>query len=44
MLGLMRGLGEYRLWVDYVILMVVLFFMREGFVAPLWRRLRGGDA
>jgi branched-chain amino acid transport system permease protein len=44
MLELMRGLGEYRLWVYYVILMVVLFFMREGFVAPLWRRLRGGNA
>lgn len=44
MLEMMRGLGEYRLWVYYVILMVVLFFMREGFVAPLWRRLRGGNA
>ena len=39
MLELMRGLGEYRLWVYYLILVVVLFFMREGFVAPLWRRL-----
>lgn len=44
MLELMRGLGEYRLWVYYLILMVVLFFMREGLVAPLWRRLRGGNA
>lgn len=42
MLELLRGMGEYRLWVYYLILMVVLFFMRGGVVAPLWRRLSGG--
>jgi branched-chain amino acid transport system permease protein len=41
MLELLRGMGEYRLWVYYLILMVVLFFMRSGVVAPLWRRLSG---
>lgn len=41
MLELLRGLGEFRLWVYYVILILILFFMRGGFVAPLWGRLRG---
>jgi branched-chain amino acid transport system permease protein len=44
MLELLRGLGEYRLWVYYLILMVILFFMRGGFVAPLWQRLSGRSA
>jgi len=44
MLELLRGMGEYRLWVYYLILMVVLFFMRGGVVAPLWRRLSGRGA
>ena len=37
----LRGLGEYRLWVYSVILMFILFFSPDGLVAPLWRRLRG---
>jgi branched-chain amino acid transport system permease protein len=36
---LLRGLGEYRLWVYSVILMLILFFAPGGFIAPLWRRL-----
>ncbi|HEV2547733.1 MAG TPA: branched-chain amino acid ABC transporter permease [Stellaceae bacterium] len=36
---LLRGLGEYRLWVYSVILMLILFFAPGGLVAPLWRRL-----
>lgn len=44
MLELLRGLGEYRLWVYYLILMLILFFMRGGFVAPLWQRLSGRSA
>ena len=43
MLELLRGLGEYRLWVYYLIVMLVLFFMRGGFVAPLWRRVAGSS-
>lgn len=37
----LRGLGEYRLWVYSVILIFILFFSPDGLVAPLWRRLRG---
>jgi branched-chain amino acid transport system permease protein len=44
LLELLRGLGEYRLWVYYLILMFILFFMRGGFVAPLWQRLSGRSA
>lgn len=36
---LLRGLGEYRLWVYSVILMLILFFAPGGLIAPLWRRL-----
>ena len=36
---LLRGLGEYRLWVYSVILMIILFFAPGGLIAPLWRRL-----
>jgi len=38
---LLRGLGEYRLWVYSIILMFILFFSPGGLVAPLWRRIRG---
>ena len=44
LLELLRGLGEYRLWVFYIILMLVLFFMRGGLVAPFWQRLQGSRA
>jgi branched-chain amino acid transport system permease protein len=37
----LRGLSEYRLWVYTVILMLILFFLPQGLVAPLWRRIRG---
>lgn len=36
---LLRDLGAYRLLVYGVILMLVLFFLPQGAVAPLWRRL-----
>jgi branched-chain amino acid transport system permease protein len=44
LLELLRGLGEYRLWVFYILLMLVLFFMRGGLVAPLWQRLQRSRA
>jgi branched-chain amino acid transport system permease protein len=36
---LLRDAGEYRLLVYAVILILVIFFMKNGFVAPLWKRL-----
>ncbi len=36
---LLRGLGEYRLWVYSLVLMFILFFTSGGLIAPLWRRL-----
>jgi len=36
----LRGLSEYRLWVYTVVLMVTLFFLPQGAIAPLWRRIR----
>ncbi len=36
----LRFLGEFRLWVYYAILMVILFFLQQGLVAPAWARLR----
>jgi branched-chain amino acid transport system permease protein len=36
----LRGLSEYRLWVYTLVLMLILFFLPGGLVAPLWRRLR----
>ena len=36
---LLRGLGEYRLWVYSLILIFILFFSPGGLVVPLWRRL-----
>jgi branched-chain amino acid transport system permease protein len=38
---LLRGLGEYRLWVYSLVLMIILFFTPGGFIAPLWRRIAG---
>ena len=38
---MLRGMSEYRLWVYTLVLILVLFFMPQGLVAPLWRRLRG---
>jgi branched-chain amino acid transport system permease protein len=36
----LRAFSEYRLWVYTLILMLILFFLPQGLVAPLWRRLR----
>ena len=36
----LRGLSEYRLWVYTVVLMVTLFFLPQGAIVPLWRRIR----
>lgn len=37
---LLREAGEYRLLVYALILILVIFFLRDGLVAPLWKRLR----
>lgn len=36
---LLRGAGEYRLLVYALLLIMVIFFLRDGVVAPLWKRL-----
>lgn len=36
----LRAFSEYRLWVYTLILMFILFFMPQGLIAPLWRRVR----
>jgi branched-chain amino acid transport system permease protein len=36
----LRGLSEYRLWVYTLVLIFIVFFMPQGLIAPLWRRLR----
>jgi len=36
----LRGLSEYRLWVYTLVLMIILFFLPQGLIAPLWRRVR----
>jgi branched-chain amino acid transport system permease protein len=36
---MLRGFGEYRLWVYTLTLMLILFFLPGGLVAPTWRRL-----
>ncbi len=36
----LRGFSEYRLWVYTLVLMFILFFMPQGLIAPLWRRIR----
>ena len=37
---LLRGFSEYRLWVYTLILMLILFFLPRGLIAPAWQRLR----
>ncbi|MFC0284555.1 branched-chain amino acid ABC transporter permease [Camelimonas abortus] len=39
---MLRGFGEYRLWIYTLVLIFILFFLPGGLVAPLWRRLTGG--
>lgn len=36
----LRAFSEYRLWVYTLVLMFILFFMPQGLIAPLWRRIR----
>jgi branched-chain amino acid transport system permease protein len=36
----LRGFSEYRLWVYTLVLIFIVFFMPQGLVAPLWRRIR----
>ena len=36
----LRGLSEYRLWVYTLVLVIILFFLPQGAIAPLWRRIR----
>jgi branched-chain amino acid transport system permease protein len=36
---MLRGFGEYRLWIYTLTLMLILFFLPNGMIAPLWRRL-----
>jgi branched-chain amino acid transport system permease protein len=36
----LRGLSEYRLWVYTLVLMLILFFLPQGIMAPLWQRVR----
>jgi branched-chain amino acid transport system permease protein len=36
---MLRGFGEYRLWIYTLTLMLILFFLPNGLIAPLWRRL-----
>ena len=38
---LLRGLGEYRLWVYSLVLIFILYFTPGGLVAPIWRRFTG---
>lgn len=39
---LLRGAGEYRLLVYALVLILVIFFLRNGLIAPLWKRLGAG--
>jgi branched-chain amino acid transport system permease protein len=36
---MLRGFGEYRLWIYTLTLMLILFFLPNGMIAPFWRRL-----
>jgi branched-chain amino acid transport system permease protein len=43
LIGLTEGLrsfSEYRLWVYTLILILILFFIPNGLIAPAWVRLR----
>jgi branched-chain amino acid transport system permease protein len=43
LIGLTEGLrsfSEYRLWVYTLILILILFFIPSGVIAPAWVRLR----
>ncbi len=36
---MLRGFGEYRLWIYTLTLMLILFFLPNGLIAPAWRRM-----
>jgi branched-chain amino acid transport system permease protein len=36
----LRGFSEYRLWVYTLVLMIILFFLPQGLIAPLWQKIR----
>ncbi|MCK9514867.1 MAG: branched-chain amino acid ABC transporter permease [Ottowia sp.] len=36
---LLRGAGEYRLLIYALVLIFVIFFLRNGLIAPLWQKL-----
>jgi branched-chain amino acid transport system permease protein len=36
---MLRGFGEYRLWIYTLTLILILFFLPGGLIAPSWRRL-----
>jgi branched-chain amino acid transport system permease protein len=36
----LRDVGEWRLMVYSVLLIMIIFFLPNGFIAPLWQRLR----
>jgi branched-chain amino acid transport system permease protein len=38
---LLRGFGEWRLWVYTMILIFILFFVPNGLIAPAWEKLTG---
>jgi branched-chain amino acid transport system permease protein len=36
---MLRGFGEYRLWIYTLTLIFILFFLPNGLIAPMWRRM-----
>ncbi|GAC1346656.1 MAG: branched-chain amino acid ABC transporter permease [Myxococcales bacterium] len=40
----LRRFGEYRLLFHSLVLILILFFLPGGLIAPLWRRLKGAGA
>ena len=40
MTELLRNFGEWRLMVYSVVLILILFFLPQGLVAPTWQRIR----
>ena len=39
----LRNFGEWRLMVYSVLLILILFFLPNGFIAPLWKRVRSSS-
>ena len=37
---LLRDFGEWRLMIYSVVLILILFFLPQGFIAPLWERFK----